>query len=1331
MTEVKTKSVFRAGGAATAGGMNFQAAVTAIVQVHIIRQKALGWLSGLQNDLPLAVSAETSGPGDDLKLEYRDKTVAEVQVKKGLKKGPKLWSSLESLAKAIQSNQTHYGIIVVCANSSQNVSRNLANDLERIGNGRVDNLKPISKEFLTRLNKLNLSVKNICARLRIITIHALHTDNPSILAAKAELEHVCLTQSDVPTAWNVLLTDSSFMIENRSRRTEKEIYKCLESQGVNNTNQVHEISKLDQQVFRNWVSNTNSSFRIIGLSESMPLVEFWLPLNAFPVESQDEEDEEGPSLNQALEAYHNWNSRNIDKYRDCIDPTTIGRFYNLNVVISGPGMGKSTLLKKLACIYSSDGFLVLKVNLRAVRAKMKTEGSGFRESIFKLGLDGFDGSEKGFEKAKVSNWIILCDGLDECGSEQALIIEGLKKLSKGFPDYRIIVATRPVGYSKSSLSEWRHYEISPFSEDGASRNIESIINSYLEMKPKSRVAAIRRAKSFLDTKNVKNLAIRSPLLISLVAALSIKAKKLSGNKFELFESIFLLMEDKKSARISDMNSSQAYLGKIIDILGYQNIHSPLISEKSMEYEAAKILANELKCSELIAKKHYSEGLKYWEDIGVVERLNCGLENTITFIHKTFAEYTAARYINDLPASDRLDEIKSTIQESDWVEVVNFLAGLGHASLIINCLDLITPTRGSDFDRLEDKLRILSSSPKPNDDGLIEKATQEAIKLISSKRRIRSLTLGTKIVALAVSHPKILAENVGLLALNSSLDLRLIGWACLTSCGRSFYDVVDLKKFLVNDLPLLLDVGFKASLGGGMMFGSANSELVSSVILKSVEDLLQTETLEDVVDLIPEEIRKRRYGSVGLHIKLESIFSEEDVDYTLADENSKGTSTSYSIFESFRKHDKARKDFCLNHLPYLMDIDLTPEIMTTRYSDELKLYNLAAFFQLTDNGSEPIYDIQAWQEDYDKEASREVFRAFMVGSNIPLNELKTDVKIYVSLAAQITDEQSFGLYRHLPDVDIPPIDWDKLKLDKIDASLSERAMHHKSEWMSKMAIHVLHAKTPKTSLKPVVQRLLKSTRGFNMHLACLLAGELDERDTVAVLTERARLADTWGCSYIYDQLGKEKKVDEEKINELLALGLFSKYVSTSVSAAKLAGIHKPLLNNELETTLNSAYIYWKKHEKPYPVKGGAVPDSPRCNILKIIELKTPHSYDQSVEFCRDERSDVREFGLSKLAELIEQKTSTRQIFIQETIKDKLPTSAIRHILKSQICFGSEEISLLSELIDHSSAQKRYAALELLAQKEITDTDKNKIIDTALADKESQIVDRVTYLADNLM
>lgn len=114
---VTTKSTSKAageGGSRAAGGLGFQANATAYVLTHLLTGQSLGGLSSLLDSAPIAVSAESGGPGDDLRIELADGRVVEAQVKRGLKRGRHLWDALEALAVGISRNEADFGLLIVC-----------------------------------------------------------------------------------------------------------------------------------------------------------------------------------------------------------------------------------------------------------------------------------------------------------------------------------------------------------------------------------------------------------------------------------------------------------------------------------------------------------------------------------------------------------------------------------------------------------------------------------------------------------------------------------------------------------------------------------------------------------------------------------------------------------------------------------------------------------------------------------------------------------------------------------------------------------------------------------------------------------------------------------------------------------------------------------------------------------------------------------------------------------------------------------------------------------------------------------------------------------------
>ena len=235
-SKTKTQNISRAkktgGGTAVGGGVNFQAVATAIVGVHILRGTALNWLEGVCSDKPVAVWAESEGPGDDLRIELENNSKIEIQAKKGLARGRKLWTALHSIAEAIHKGHLSYGVLVVASDSSKTICKDLATDIERLGQGRTDSLTDIGTDWAKQLSKANIPPHEVCRCMRIRVIHALSAEDTNISAAKEVLRYVCARENDVDAAWNSLYRQAVLLIEKRGRWTLQDLVRLLRSTNI-------------------------------------------------------------------------------------------------------------------------------------------------------------------------------------------------------------------------------------------------------------------------------------------------------------------------------------------------------------------------------------------------------------------------------------------------------------------------------------------------------------------------------------------------------------------------------------------------------------------------------------------------------------------------------------------------------------------------------------------------------------------------------------------------------------------------------------------------------------------------------------------------------------------------------------------------------------------------------------------------------------------------------------------------------------------------------------------------------------------------------------------
>jgi hypothetical protein len=240
-------------------------------------------------------------------------------------------------------------------------------------------------------------------------------------------------------------------------------------------------------------------------------------------------------------------------------------------------MGKSTLLTRLALEYARDGFPVLKVPLRALATRMKREGCSLEEGLFALGLYGSGLSPVAAQHAMVADWVVLCDGLDECGTMQEIVAQGLRDFTIGHPHCRLMVTTRPIGYATGLLADWRHYDLETLRPDHADAHLLNLLAEIDPARFTKDSMTIRSLRHQLDEGRIKEVVARSPMLMGLAASLVANGHPLDKTRVQLYQSIFQLIDKLLSDRKPDAPPTPAILRAFLDRLGWELTIQPLRS----------------------------------------------------------------------------------------------------------------------------------------------------------------------------------------------------------------------------------------------------------------------------------------------------------------------------------------------------------------------------------------------------------------------------------------------------------------------------------------------------------------------------------------------------------------------------------------------------------------------------------------------------------------------------------------------------------------------------------------------------------------------------------
>ena len=683
-TSAMTRVSSTFGGSAAAGGFDFQANIGAIAGIHILRGTPAQWTDGLAGTAPCAVSFETSGPGDDLSLELADGSIVEIQVKKGLRADGRFWSAVDALCEGIQCDRCNYGILIVCPNSSVPVRRNYARALERIGAGRSDGASPEQQRMTSHLAARGYDAESVCARIRIRMVSALEDAGDAIAAARAELGHVCADERHVRPAWNTLCQDSLSAIGNRSRRTVSSLSARLRASGIDIEHTVKDSPVAISDGLLRWTMSRTEHFQVLGISRRLPTDRAWLALTAVVREASIGQR---PSIEQALADYHALGEKKARNDDSVIDARTIGTFRKLCVVVGGPGSGKSLLLKVLAREFAMDSVVSIRIRLRDLATRMREAGCGVEEGLMQLGTDGTGVSREQLRAASLSELVLLCDGLDECGEGQFDIASGLKDISASHPSYRIIVTTRPIGYSTSELHDWRHYELSPLAEEDTAKHLETLCRCALDKDSvEGTDELLLRIRAYLEEGSASKVLARSPLLLAFGAALFLNWREPSKTKLELYQRIFRLIDDSSAGRLAASEPpAKAIRNRVLNELGWLVSAAPLRAAEELERQCARTMERALGVTYLRALAEVEASVEYWEERGLIERLRHPGMDLIAFIHKTCGEFAGALHLSEIKPDEVREAIETVLAEPDWDEILDFATGTPLASMLAELL----------------------------------------------------------------------------------------------------------------------------------------------------------------------------------------------------------------------------------------------------------------------------------------------------------------------------------------------------------------------------------------------------------------------------------------------------------------------------------------------------------------------------------------------------------------------------------------------------------------------------------------------------------------------
>lgn len=437
-------------------------------------------------------------------------------------------------------------------------------------------------------------------------------------------------------------------------------------------------------VYMEQVKKENRHIMIIGLGKQLPIEKTWISLQLIKKDDLSEMEVSKKDKGMMLTAYHEYSPRQENVY----DVETVLVTNKNSVVLAGPGMGKSTLCKKLLFMAAKSGYLAIKVSLMDVAGYMR-DGQSFDEALRKAMVQSL---EFHLEKEELEGQFkfLFLDGLDECGDIRRKVAQDISKWSTGHPSIKIVLTSRPIGYDFSYLQDFEHFEIQTLNPDHLNSCVREILE---ELVPDQQESCMKWFEKQLEHPEINKLACRSPLLLGFLLQMSIKRKSFGQYRSELYGQI--LMEWLKgSSRDNEKKISESELLRGIEIIAFymlshiNDMYKGAYTKTKIAECVGAVFVEELGCRKLEGMQKAEICVDFWTERGILDRSYFHGDERYLFLHLNIGEYLAGRYISQMTVKNKREWIENNYSQSIWHESVRMaIACEKEESIVESLLDI--------------------------------------------------------------------------------------------------------------------------------------------------------------------------------------------------------------------------------------------------------------------------------------------------------------------------------------------------------------------------------------------------------------------------------------------------------------------------------------------------------------------------------------------------------------------------------------------------------------------------------------------------------------------
>jgi formylglycine-generating enzyme required for sulfatase activity len=445
-----------------------------------------------------------------------------------------------------------------------------------------------------------------------------------------------------------------------------------------------------------------------------------------------------------------------------------------SIILGAPGSGKSILLRYLCVVLASgktgvQNYLGIEATLERLPVLVSISAlSNTLQHNSKLSFSDFlvqyylDKGYKEKESLEIifnkeisgGNAVIMLDGLDELASVELRrnVIKWVLAFSQQYPKNTIIITSRIAGYERTPLpSIFHRITLTPLERWHRQQIINKWISATVQDYEAANRLEIELNEAIEHDEKLRPIAA-NPLLLTLLIQIFLRGHYLPERRGDLYRTATsALTETWNLARSVSGEPISLKLGvqtlderRIVELLGpiafwlHQNRPDGTIQRTELLEHIGGYLLEKENIAKEDAKIAASNFIQLVEEkSGLLIQIQ---PDYFTFVHRTFEEYLAARYLSS--RRDVCEQALKLVDESDWEEVLVLVADILQGDYLRDYIEA-----------------LLSEETKEKNPGQREIVTGRC--LHSAGRNILSTPLGDKIIralSTVIENPVIPVER---------------------------------------------------------------------------------------------------------------------------------------------------------------------------------------------------------------------------------------------------------------------------------------------------------------------------------------------------------------------------------------------------------------------------------------------------------------------------------------------------------------------------------------------------------------------------------------------